>query len=1019
MTQQSIEAILADLSSLAANEQADPTNRQSANIWKETLLSTYVKLQNRDWSVVFIGKPGVGKSSVINMLAKLQIGTERPSNKSDLIKQTVLSIGAGRTTTCEVRIVSRSSGFDAYQLSMTPYSEDEIRRELALYARWEWQRYANQNKDSSSPLAELADKFSQEQQRGLRNFCDLAEYSETRTINGQSRRVTVKPIEQHLQAFLVKGDQTLTGFAAFEAALLERAKLGNRTQVEWHWPNEAASLAAIKQQFARLNLCLEPNASLPKTITLSLPATILPDADISQLSLVDTRGLDNPVASRADINEWLDQDYVIPVVCSGFTDAPDARARDVLSSMENDARQQAHLADTILLLLDQGDAEYVTNAENDRERGKEIKIGECQDVLTNEKLQQIPILSMDVLQDDCLALLEQIQIRITANQKRTEDELGIQVVEATAFLQSWQDQQQNALKAIFDEKLQQMLVSKLPIGIPLQAPLQGFLAVIRDAHPASIVYASCLRNGEYANLNAYTAIHKYAARLATNWIGPLFFAAQWLLGELRNSGQFDLIKAHQVMRLRQVQNAPLDFAIDYAGRIKQQIKHLLQDDEGKKVWQACADEWGKGDGFKLRVMRHLEDWAKLQMHLDAHLTHNLYEAFPLLADAKPKQQVPRVALQVRNLRALREVFWQPLPLSLLIGANGSGKTTLILVFKLLRRAWERGLPEAIVQVLGGPHQLRSKGLAEHEMVEIGLDFGDLQWRLSMLIQGAGQNMVQTRESLHQGSNAIFTRDFNGQFLWRGQLLEAAHSLGLRAIIDKGESSHDIRQLARLFQSISIHHDPDLRGLRLQGSNHTDDRNLQTHGENTFALLRRWYQDKQERYRYDFVLHGLQAAFPNLVSDFDFDVAGNTVFVRIYRPGLEEPIPIMVEANGILQMLVVLCALAATNKGGIVAFDEPENCLHPHALMALMRFARRWSKSQQIIVIFTTHSVVLLDAMETDAEAVFVMKTKPETQAPEPQTKPVALNHLVNQDWLQGYKFGELFEQGEIGSNGDA
>ena len=271
----------------------------------------------------------------------------------------------------------------------------------------------------------------------------------------------------------------------------------------------------------------------------------------------------------------------------------------------------------------------------------------------------------------------------------------------------------------------------------------------------------------------------------------------------------------------------------------------------------------------------------------------------------------------------------------------------------------------------------------------------------------------TEEHLHDGKREIFRRDSLGGFRYDNELIEPSPLLGLRVLMDRGVHEPAVRAIAAFLQRISVYHDPDLWGLRMQGSNSSDDRVLHTRGTNALALLRRWQQERANRNRYQFVLDGLNAAFPNTVEDMDFQEAGNTLAARFYRPGGELSTPLANEANGVLQLLLLLCELAHAEDESLVAIDEPENGLHPYALRAFLRRAASWARQHKVSVLLATHSTVLLDALSETPEQVFVMKTA-EPDAP----VPTALDDLCDRAWLEQFQLGELYGQGEIGSNED-
>jgi predicted ATPase len=369
-----------------------------------------------------------------------------------------------------------------------------------------------------------------------------------------------------------------------------------------------------------------------------------------------------------------------------------------------------------------------------------------------------------------------------------------------------------------------------------------------------------------------------------------------------------------------------------------------------------------------------------------------------------------VTLHVRNFYALREVHWSPTGICAVVGANGTGKTTLLLVLKLIRAAVNRGLPQAVASVLGGGHGLRHWGASEDEPVEIGLDVGDLSWRIRLVARGATVDHLADEE-LRRGSEVIFSKDGLGNFSYRGERWEADERVGLRAIGDGPKPDPDVETVLACIRGLHVFHDPDLWGLRQQGSRTTQDRHLANRGSNAFTILRGWYLSRTHRPRFQFVLDGLRAAFPGLCEDLDFEEAGQTVTARIFAPGREQPSPIRGEANGLLSMLVLLCDVASADEGGVVAIDEPENGLHPYAIRELMRRASAWTHLHGLTIVLTTHSPVLLDELSVEPTQVFVMRVD--------GRGPVPLDEHRDRAWLAHFRLGELYADGELGSNDDS
>lgn len=375
---------------------------------------------------------------------------------------------------------------------------------------------------------------------------------------------------------------------------------------------------------------------------------------------------------------------------------------------------------------------------------------------------------------------------------------------------------------------------------------------------------------------------------------------------------------------------------------------------------------------------------------------------------------PPFTLHVRNLRGLRRIAWSPQGVSLLAGANGAGKTTLLLTLKLLHAALDMGLPRAVTHVLGGSYDLRNHHAALldsfGEPIEIGCDLDNLSWRVSLIPRGATVDYL-CEESFRAGDRIVFSKDSLGNFLYGNTRHESDERLGLRALIDASHGDPHLERMAGFIKKIAVFHDPDLMWLRLNGSRTTQDRQLHSRGVNAFTMLRRWFQEKGNRHRYQFVLEGLRAAFPRLIDDIDFQEAGQTIVLQTYRPDRREPLAIESEANGVLQLLVLLCDVAQAEPGSLIAIDEPENSLHPYALRCFLRRAQAWAERYSLMVLLATHSTVLLDQFSHLASQVYVLR-------PNANPGPVPLNELKDPRWLAAFQFGELYADGELGSNDD-
>lgn len=370
--------------------------------------------------------------------------------------------------------------------------------------------------------------------------------------------------------------------------------------------------------------------------------------------------------------------------------------------------------------------------------------------------------------------------------------------------------------------------------------------------------------------------------------------------------------------------------------------------------------------------------------------------------------MPRFALTIRNLRGLRRIEWAPAGVSALIGPNGAGKSSLISVLKLLRTAFDRGLPEAVALVFGGVEGLKHRAAPDDEPVVVAVAMEGLTWRLRLVPRGPTVD-YRAEEVLEEDGRVVFRKDGLGGFELDGRREVADERLGLRTAMDWQADAPAAARMAALVRQIHVFHDLDTYALRREGSNLTEVRHLHSRGRNALAMLRLWYQERPERWRYQAVLDALKAAFPRVIEDLDFHEAGATVVARVWRPGNEGYTPLMAESNGLVTMLISMCALVSTEVGGVVCIDEAGDAMHPSALRVFLRQAEAIARERDLTVLLSSHNPVLIDHFGSNPERVFALTGNPSND-------PVPLTELKDPRYLAQFRLGELYVDGELGSN---
>jgi predicted ATPase len=202
---------------------------------------------------------------------------------------------------------------------------------------------------------------------------------------------------------------------------------------------------------------------------------------------------------------------------------------------------------------------------------------------------------------------------------------------------------------------------------------------------------------------------------------------------------------------------------------------------------------------------------------------------------------------------------------------------------------------------------------------------------------------------------------------------------------------------------------DLLRLRDQGSTTTGELVLNGTGSNAFDVLRQWKAGARELIERDaFVRDALRDAFPGRFDNYGFTQAGPIVFMLFYENDDNDALRPDEVADGILVALLHLIAVASCSDGGVVAIDEFENGLHPHAIKSLIGSIRRRAKERNLTVILATHSPTLLNCFKEEPNRVFVIQRSADPQ-------PQALDKLEDPEWLAHFSIGDLYQREEIGA----
>lgn len=363
----------------------------------------------------------------------------------------------------------------------------------------------------------------------------------------------------------------------------------------------------------------------------------------------------------------------------------------------------------------------------------------------------------------------------------------------------------------------------------------------------------------------------------------------------------------------------------------------------------------------------------------------------------------RFILRAQNFRVLERLDWSPAGFCLLSGANGTGKSTVLDALQFLRTLFERGHVGAFHKV--DARYFRSVGVPETVPVTFELQVSDIVWRLSFPM-AAGGLMDTYGEELYRGDQLVLRAEMFGQGWQLGEQPLARDEVRCCAKVlwDRGDAAW-MKPLVDAVTGIRVYEAYELRNVKRSEPVELRQDSLHGDGGNLWSVLAHWKASAiRSEGRFDWVMATAREAFPGQISTVEFERG----FPMLYPPGAPDPergLPPERAADGLITGLLHLTALAGAPAGALVAFDELENQLHPHAIRTLIAAMRERASAQQITVIVTTHSPVVMNEFRDELEHVFVLE-----RGDRERPLPIPLTELHTEEWLAQARLGTLYER---------
>ena len=362
-------------------------------------------------------------------------------------------------------------------------------------------------------------------------------------------------------------------------------------------------------------------------------------------------------------------------------------------------------------------------------------------------------------------------------------------------------------------------------------------------------------------------------------------------------------------------------------------------------------------------------------------------------------------VRAKNFRVLEHLEWSPSGVCLLGGANGAGKTTTLDALKFLALLFSLG-QESAFSASGGDYFGRL-GAPPDEPVTFEVEVEGIVWKLRFPMDSGGMKGGFGEELLRNGAPVLTAAMYEQEWsLGKKRFVREEGRSCARALWDRGDDRW-MEPLVALLNGLRVYEAYWLNQVRRSESPDLSASFLHGTGRNLWSVLANW-KGAPMRYRGQFawVMKHAALAFPDLVGSLEFDRG----LPYLFRPGATDPsdgLPPRRAPDGLLTGLLHLTAVAGARDGAVIAFDELENQLHPHAIRAILTAMREAADERGLTIILTTHSPVVMNEFKGFEDQFFVLDDVGD--APQPRL----LTEVRSEAWLSHFALGDLYEREAI------
>ena len=583
-----------------------PLKKQIEN-HKSSLLQSASYLAKTDHNIAVVGDIGVGKSTAISYLFDLL----QPSVRSKSIHDNpILETGAGGTTICEVHI----KGGPEFGLTINPMVHTDIKALISDFSSAKWNTIRASDSKSKSDTVGV----SRETERAIRNMSKLVR---KKTTNMEGRKTIQDPIKELALNSSSEED--------FRLQITDLMNLSERNKNELWYDSSTRQnpMEWLADIFKKINNGRMEECPLPAQINLLIPNFDLLSNELS-LTVIDTKGIDD-LAVREDLDIRLRDPRTATVFCCRFNDAPGTSAKALLQHMRETSSDKVGNGKVLILVLPRDDEaramkDDIGERAETEEEGYDFKRVQLESEFAAEDMDNISVEFINVGSDDVSMIRGKIIDQVSLLREGIVDTIDRTCDAASDIIDNHEAEALNAAVEVVNKQLINFIQGTPSLSTRERHAHQELIDTIKQIRYPSTLWAATRRNGIYSGLNALHIIGIGSTKDAKKRVDLWYSKLDSFLAGLEKDKDLEI--ANEVIssiRLKALQGR-IEFT-ELARQIATETygEPLTQ----SHVWYKCANEWGQGTGFKIRVIDHLQKWFDIQTELQEALENSVLDYF--------------------------------------------------------------------------------------------------------------------------------------------------------------------------------------------------------------------------------------------------------------------------------------------------------------------------------------------------------------------------------------------------------